>query len=143
MQVAIQYDSKSLEMRNALQESALLRRVRAHGSGCQTLCSVLLEPHRSAIYRRCLFRLGNVHDAEDAAQETMLRALQGIQGFEGRSDCVPGSVRSPTMSAARWFSAGNATNTRLTCVVSSGYTRSSKRRRLRSIKTRRNWCEKP
>lgn len=85
MQVAIQYDSKSLEMRNALQESALLRRVRAHGSGCQTLCSVLLEPHRSAIYRRCLFRLGNVHDAEDAAQETMLRALQGIQGFEGRS----------------------------------------------------------
>lgn len=85
MQVSIQHEREPIKARDTFQESTLLQCVRAGGPGWQIACSQLLEHHRGAVYRRCLFRLGNVQDAEDAVQETLLRALRGIQGFEGRS----------------------------------------------------------
>lgn len=85
MQVSAQHDREPIETRDALREDALLQRVRARGPDWQAACSALLERHRGALHRRCLQRLGNVQDAEDALQETMLRALLGIRGFEGRS----------------------------------------------------------
>lgn len=85
MQVSVQHDREPIKARDTLGEDALLQRVHARGPGWQSACAALLEGHRGAIYRRCLFRLGSIHDAEDAVQETMLRALRGIQGFEGRA----------------------------------------------------------
>jgi len=85
MKVSVLHDREPIEARDTFREDLLLQRLRAHGPGWQTACSMLLERHRAAVYRRCLFRLGNFHDAEDAVQETMLRALQGIRAFEGRS----------------------------------------------------------
>jgi RNA polymerase sigma-70 factor, ECF subfamily len=49
----------------------------------------LVEPFRSELRAHCHRMLGSLHDAEDALQETMLRAWRGLAGFEGRS-----SVRS-------------------------------------------------
>jgi RNA polymerase sigma-70 factor (ECF subfamily) len=45
----------------------------------------LVEPLRPAVFSRCLGILRSVHDAEDATQETMLRAWRGLAGFERRS----------------------------------------------------------
>jgi len=49
----------------------------------------LVESHRAELHAHCYRMLGSVHDAEDALQDTFLRAWRGLARFEGRS-----SVRS-------------------------------------------------
>jgi RNA polymerase sigma-70 factor, ECF subfamily len=44
-----------------------------------------LEAHRPAITGHCYRMLGSAVDAEDAAQDTFVRAWQSLQRFEGRS----------------------------------------------------------
>ena len=45
----------------------------------------LTDPHRRELLVHCYRMLGSVQDAEDALQEVLLTAWQGIGGFEGRS----------------------------------------------------------
>jgi RNA polymerase sigma-70 factor (ECF subfamily) len=45
----------------------------------------LLEPHRRALHVHCYRLLGSVHDADDALQETALRAWRGLDGYEPRA----------------------------------------------------------
>ncbi len=45
----------------------------------------LVEPYQRDLSLHCYRILGSLHDAEDALQETLVAAWQGIGGFEGRS----------------------------------------------------------
>src|SRR5437868_2780193 len=45
----------------------------------------LTEPHRRELEVHCYRMLGSVQDAEDALQNTLLTAWQGLGGFEGRA----------------------------------------------------------
>jgi RNA polymerase sigma-70 factor (TIGR02960 family) len=60
----------------------LLTRARA---GDQEAFRQLVEPYRHHLQLHCYRILGSVHDAEDALQETLLSAWQGLSGFEERA----------------------------------------------------------
>ena len=45
----------------------------------------LIEPHRRELHVHCYRMLGGLQDAEDALQETLLAAWQGLGAFEGRA----------------------------------------------------------
>jgi RNA polymerase sigma-70 factor (TIGR02960 family) len=45
----------------------------------------LTEPHRRELQVHCYRMLGSFTDAEDALQDTLLAAWQGLTGFEGRA----------------------------------------------------------
>jgi len=45
----------------------------------------LAEPHRRELQVHCYRMLGSFQDAEDALQDTLLAAWQGLGGFEGRA----------------------------------------------------------
>jgi RNA polymerase sigma-70 factor (ECF subfamily) len=45
----------------------------------------LTEPHRRELQVHCYRMLGSFADAEDALQDTLLAAWQGLAGFEGRA----------------------------------------------------------
>src|SRR3954447_19357627 len=68
------------------QERELLAAARA---GDESAYQRLVDPYGRELHAHCYRMLGSVHDAEDAVQETLLRAWRGLPRFEARR-----SVRS-------------------------------------------------
>src|SRR3954451_3246476 len=63
--------------------------MRVQGQGRDQRFARLVESHRGELRNHCRRMLRSPEDAEDALQETLIRAWRGLPGFEGR-----GSVRS-------------------------------------------------
>jgi RNA polymerase sigma-70 factor (ECF subfamily) len=57
---------------------------------------LLIETHAAAIGRSCMALLGSQSEAEDALQETLLAALDGLEAFRGE-----GTLRGWLLAVAR------------------------------------------
>jgi RNA polymerase sigma-70 factor (ECF subfamily) len=56
--------------------------IAAASAGSEHAFVQLTAPHRQALHLHCYRLLGSLHDADDALQETMLRAWRGVDRFQ-------------------------------------------------------------
>jgi len=66
-------------------DEALINWIACNSPSAGRALSILMQRHQQKIFRRCLFRLGNHHDAEDASQDILIRMQAKLSQFEGRS----------------------------------------------------------
>src|SRR6516165_4902721 len=69
-----------------IDDAALVRAIR---SGDRQACQLLVERYQGVVYGLCYRMMGHQQDAEDIAQETFLRALKGIFGFDAERPIRP------------------------------------------------------
>jgi RNA polymerase sigma-70 factor (ECF subfamily) len=72
----------AVSVRSTTYEQDVLHAARG---GDEAAFSRLAEEHHAALLAHCYRMLGSLQDAEDALQETLLRAWRGLPGFNGRS----------------------------------------------------------
>jgi len=83
--------------------------IRAGLAGDRVALERLLGPHKRSLVAMCYGILGNVEDAEDAAQETFLRALHALPGFRGDSAFRSWLVRIALNICFSWKRASHPT----------------------------------
>jgi RNA polymerase sigma-70 factor, ECF subfamily len=64
--------------------------------GDERAFGLLVEPHRVELHAHCYRMLGSLHDAEDALQDTLLRAWRGLAGFQATRPLRPWLYRIAT-----------------------------------------------
>src|SRR2546423_13195514 len=77
-----QRGTRSARLASSANERELLEAAR---QGDEDAYGRLVGPYRAELQAHCYRMLGSVTDAEDALQETLLRAWRGLRGFEARS----------------------------------------------------------
>ena len=67
----------------------------ASHQGDRTAYAVLVQRHYKSVFLVCLGVLGNVHDAEDVAQDAMIKGFERSASFGTAPSSAAGSLPSP------------------------------------------------
>ncbi len=67
------------------EDARQIARLEAARTGDKEAFAELIEPYRAELLAHCYRILGSLQDAEDAMQETWLRAWRRLESFEGRA----------------------------------------------------------
>ena len=78
-------DIEQLTRQSAVRSVSQGTESREGSSPCADLSVDSLQQYRLQLWNHCRRILGSNADADDAVQETMVRAWRGADGFEGRS----------------------------------------------------------
>lgn len=78
-------------------EAELIQRIK---SGEHDLFYRLIQPYESRVYAAALAIVRNEADAEDIAQDSILKALRHCRSFAARPSSAPGFFRSPSTRRA-------------------------------------------
>lgn len=65
----------------------------------------LLEPELDRVYAVCLRMLGNPERARDLSQESLVKVIRGLSGFDGRSSLSTWVTRVTTNACLSWLRA--------------------------------------
>ncbi|MEV0830570.1 RNA polymerase subunit sigma-70 [Nonomuraea rubra] len=82
-------------------EAEQARALAAARRGDRDAFDALIAPHLRALHLHCYRMLGSLDQAEDAVQETLLRAWRGLDGFQGRAPLHHWLHRIATMACLR------------------------------------------
>jgi RNA polymerase sigma-70 factor (ECF subfamily) len=83
------------------------QRLAAALAGDQRAFAALVGPHRGAIQLHCYRMLGSFHDAEEATQETLLRAWRALSTYEARAPLEHWLYRIATTTCLMMFRAAS------------------------------------
>lgn len=73
----------------------------AAAAGDRAAFDALAAPHLRAIHLHCYRMLGSYHDAQEASQETLLRAWQSLSAFQGRAPLLHWLYRIATTTCLK------------------------------------------
>jgi RNA polymerase sigma-70 factor (ECF subfamily) len=83
-------------------EALLVSRIREHGTGDREAWGELLGHHQDRLYSVCLRMVGKEH-AADLTQDAMVKVLQGLEGYDGRSQLSTWMIRIAMNTCLSWL----------------------------------------
>jgi RNA polymerase sigma-70 factor, ECF subfamily len=76
-----------------IRELALVRRIQGGGDGVQAAWAELLTPYQDRLFGVCVKMLGNRDMAADVTQDAMVKIIEGLGSFDGRSKLSTWMIR--------------------------------------------------
>lgn len=87
------------------EDLALVLRIRAAGPDARIAWDLLIDRYQDRIYSVCLRMVGNPEHASDLTQDCLVKVIQGLGGYDGRSKLSTWVIRVSMNTCLSWLRA--------------------------------------